>query len=157
MDKPQEEKCLQLVLKRVSRLLCLNLLRLCIFLSKPLRYMSLWEKSWCNMIITLQFCSPIKHIYNKVRLRMYFPLPHSSYEHIPHDVYSLQWRCNERDGVIVHSSVYSRTRSKKTSKLRVTGLCAGNSPVTGEFSAQRASNILWRHHVPWLWNNKRIT
>ena len=44
-----------------------------------------------------------------------------------------------------------RLRSKKTSKLRVTGLCAGNSPVTGEFPAQRASNaenvsIWWRHH-----------
>ena len=33
-----------------------------------------------------------------------------------------------------------RRRSKKTSKLRVTGLCAGNSPGTGEFSAQMASN-----------------
>ena len=32
-----------------------------------------------------------------------------------------------------------RRRSKKTSKLRVTGLCAGNSPVTSEFPAQRAS------------------
>ena len=30
-----------------------------------------------------------------------------------------------------------RHRSKKTSKLRVTGLCTGNSPVTGEFPAQR--------------------
>ena len=44
-----------------------------------------------------------------------------------------------------------RSRSKKTPKLRVTGLCAGNSPVTGEFPAQRASNaenvsIWWRHH-----------
>ena len=42
-------------------------------------------------------------------------------------------------------------RSKKTSKLRVTGLCARNSPGTGEFPAQRASNaenvsIWWRHH-----------
>ena len=42
-------------------------------------------------------------------------------------------------------------RSKKTSKLRVTGLCAGNSPVPGEFPAQMASNaenvsIWWRHH-----------
>ena len=42
-------------------------------------------------------------------------------------------------------------RSKKTSKLRFTGLCDGNSPVTGEFPAQRASNaenvsIWWRHH-----------
>ena len=34
---------------------------------------------------------------------------------------------------IVYSTVYTRRRSKKTSKLRVTGLCAGNSPVTGEF------------------------
>ena len=53
---------------------------------------------------------------------------------------------------IVYSTVYSRRRSKKTSKVRVTGLCAGNSPVTGEFPAQRASNaemfpFWWRHHV----------
>ena len=33
-----------------------------------------------------------------------------------------------------------RRRSKKTSKLRVTGLCEGNSPETGEFPTQRASN-----------------
>ena len=32
-----------------------------------------------------------------------------------------------------------RRRSKKTSKLRVTGLCAGNSPGTSEFPAQMAS------------------
>ena len=42
-------------------------------------------------------------------------------------------------------------RSKKTSMLRITGLCAGNSPGTGEFPAQMASNaenvsIWWRHH-----------
>ena len=52
---------------------------------------------------------------------------------------------------IVYSTVYSRRRSKKTWKLRVTGLCVGNSPVTGEFPAQRASNaedvsIWWRYH-----------
>ena len=44
-----------------------------------------------------------------------------------------------------------RHRSKKTSKLCVTGLCAGNSPGTGEIPAQMASNaenvsIWWRHH-----------
>ena len=33
-----------------------------------------------------------------------------------------------------------RRRPKKPSKLRVTGLCEGNSPVTGEIHAQRASN-----------------
>ena len=31
-------------------------------------------------------------------------------------------------------------RRSKTSKLRVTGLCVVNSPVTGEFPAQMASN-----------------
>ena len=41
-------------------------------------------------------------------------------------------------------------RSKKTSKFRITGLCAGNSPVTVEFPAQRTSNAenvsIWRRH-----------
>ena len=41
--------------------------------------------------------------------------------------------------VIVYSTVYAGA-DQKTSKLRVTGLCAGKSPVTGEFSAQMASN-----------------
>ena len=54
---------------------------------------------------------------------------------------------------IVYSTIYSRADwSKKTSKLRATGLCVGNSPVTGEFPAQMASNmenvsIWWHHHV----------
>ena len=52
---------------------------------------------------------------------------------------------------VVYSIVYSRRRSKKTLKLRVTGLCVGNSPGTGEFPTQRASNaenvsIWWSHH-----------
>ena len=51
---------------------------------------------------------------------------------------------------IVYSTVYSDA-DKKTPKLRVTGLCEGNSPGTGEFPAQMASNaenvsIWWRHH-----------
>ena len=33
-----------------------------------------------------------------------------------------------------------RHRSKKTSKLSITGVCEGNSPMTGEFPAQRARN-----------------
>ena len=70
---------------------------------------------------------------------------------------SLQWRYNGRDGVLNHRRLdcllkrLSMRKSKKTSKLRVTGLCEGNSPVTGEFPAQMASNaqdvsIWWRHH-----------
>ena len=43
-------------------------------------------------------------------------------------------------------------RSKKTSKPHVTGLCVGNSSVSGEFHAQMAScaenvSIWWRHHA----------
>ena len=41
---------------------------------------------------------------------------------------------------IFYLNVYT-SGSKKTSKLHVTGLCAGNSPVTGEFPAQMGSNV----------------
>ena len=65
---------------------------------------------------------------------------------------TLQWRHNGLDGVSNHQPhhcLLSRLfghRSKKKSKLRVTGLCG-----TGEFPIQMASNaknvsIWWRHH-----------
>ena len=41
---------------------------------------------------------------------------------------------------IVYSTVNPGADQRKESKLRVTGLCVGNSPVTGEFTAQMASN-----------------
>ena len=70
---------------------------------------------------------------------------------------ALQWRHNGHDSVSNHQLYDSllnrlfRRRSKKTLKLRVTGLCGGNSPGSGEFPAQMASNaenvsIWWRHH-----------
>ena len=73
-------------------------------------------------------------------------------------VCSLLWRHNGRETVSNHQphdyllNRLFRRRSKMTWKLRVTGLCAGNSPVTGEFPAQRASNaenvsIWWRHQA----------
>ena len=40
---------------------------------------------------------------------------------------------------IVCSTVYSGA-DNKTPKLRVAGLCVGDSPVTGQFPAQMASN-----------------
>ena len=70
---------------------------------------------------------------------------------------SLRWRHNGHKCVSNHqprhcllNRLFER-RSKKTSKLRVTGLCAGNSPGTGEFPAQMASNaenvsIWWRRY-----------
>ena len=70
---------------------------------------------------------------------------------------TLRWRHNGCDSVSDHQphdcllNRSFRRRSKKTSKLRVTGLCEGNSPGTGEFPAQMASNaenvsIWWRRH-----------
>ena len=73
-------------------------------------------------------------------------------------VLTLQWRHKwQRDFVSNHHCLLNRLfrrKSKKTSRLRVTGLCVGNSPVTGEFPTQRASNaenvsIWWRHHGDW--------
>ena len=70
---------------------------------------------------------------------------------------TLQWCHNECDGISNHQlhdcllSRLFRCRSKKISKLRVTGLCVGNSLVTGEFPSQMASNVenvsmWWCHH-----------
>ena len=70
---------------------------------------------------------------------------------------SLHWHHNGRDSVSNHQphdcllNRLFRRRSKETSKRGVTDLCAGNSPGTGEFPAQMASNaenvpIWWRHH-----------
>ena len=75
---------------------------------------------------------------------------------------SLRWHHNggdsvsnhqPREGLLIRRLI--RCRSKKTSKLRVAGLCMGNSPGTGEFPAQMASNaenvsIWWRHHDPYM-------
>ena len=64
------------------------------------------------------------------------------------DMRSLPWRHNKRDGVsnyqprdCIFNRLFGR-RSKKISKLRVTSLWEGNSPVTDEFPAQKASNAV---------------
>ena len=79
--------------------------------------------------------------------------------------YTLRWRHNDGDSVSNHQPhdcllkcLFGCT-SKKTSKLRVTGLCAGNSPWIGGFPAQMASNaenvsIWWRHHERDLMQDK---
>ena len=85
-----------------------------------------------------------------------------SQSHILGILWALQWRHNGHDCVSNHQPNHCLLnrlfwcRSKKASMLRVSVLCAGNSPVTGEFPAQMASNaemvsIWWRHHgLAWL-------
>ena len=68
----------------------------------------------------------------------------------------IQWRHNECGGVSNHRCLdclpnrLFRRISKKTSKLRVTGLCERYYQTNGEFPAQRASNAenvsIWLHH-----------
>ena len=65
----------------------------------------------------------------------------------------LQWRHNEHNGVSNHQprdclfNRLFRHRSKRISKLRVVGLCAGNSPVTCEFPELMASNAENSFHL----------
>ena len=100
-------------------------------------------------------------LYGSIQLVPYDNKARQSVNHVHNsqDVqYTLQWCHTERDGISnqqPHDCLLTclfRHRSKKTSKLRVIGLCGGNSPVTGEFPAQRASNaekvsIWWYHHT----------
>ena len=59
---------------------------------------------------------------------------------------TLRWRHSESHDVSNYRRLdcllyrlFTR-RPKKPPKLRITGLCEGNSPVTGEFPAQKASD-----------------
>ena len=74
-----------------------------------------------------------------------------------HTSIALQWRRKGHDGVSMHHPPYCslnhlfRRRSKRTPKLRVTGLFAWTSPLADEFPAQMASNaenvfIWWCYH-----------
>ena len=72
----------------------------------------------------------------------------------------LQWSHNGRDGVSNHQprdcllSRLFRRRSKKTSKLRVTGLCAGNSP--GPVNSPHKWPVTWKKVSIW-WHHHRKT
>ena len=87
--------------------------------------------------------------------------------HITYQWEPLQWRHSGRDSVANHQphdcllNHLLRRRSKKTSKLRVAGLCEGNSPGTGEFPAQMSNNaenvsIWWRHRGKWSYKWLRV-
>ena len=82
-------------------------------------------------------------------------IPPPPHERLHHSI-TLQWCHNGRDSFSNHQPHHCllnrlfRRRSNKTWKLHVTGLCAGNSPATGEFPAQMASyaenGSIWWHH-----------
>ena len=122
-----------------------------------------------SMILILPYGSHIA--WQRVDIWQICPLcstPQTNYN--DYIFFSLRWHHNDHAGVSNHQphgcllNRLFRRKSKKTSKLRVTGLCAGNSPGTGEFPAQMASyaenvSIWWRHHVlaillsVFIWNS----
>ena len=94
------------------------------------------------------------------RYSLKFQTEHLEFERVPLKlswwIGPLQRRHNGRDGISNYQphlcllNRLFRRRSKKTLKLRNWPL-SGNSPVTGEFPVQRASNtesvsIWWHHH-----------
>ena len=86
-------------------------------------------------------CVNDKHIYGIchktfARKSLFFESSHYSY------VIMSAMASQITSFMIVYSTVYSRLRSKKTSRLRGTALCAGKTPVTGEFPAP----LQWRHN-----------
>ena len=107
-------------------------------------------------IITIEIQVPLAHLLESVMLEENAKCLVANASK-PYQIDTLQWRHNGHSGVSSHQphtcllDRLFRRRSKKTSKLRVTGLCEGNSPVTGDFPAPRTSNaenvsIWWRHH-----------
>ena len=131
----------------------------------PVRRCLYIETAPCRLvpqIFTWWHNSLISNIYSAGEIYIYFHYFLPNFYDIEKTknrilIVTLRWRLNGRDGGLNHqprdcllNRLFGR-RSKKTSKLRVTGLCVGNSPGTGEFPAQMASyaedvSIWWRHH-----------
>ena len=100
--------------------LCFNLV-----FEDPLRYMGV------RMHLLTHPPWPLLHWYfdGWYKVFIFYKTDHAKYSA------TLRWRHNGRDGVSNHQphqcllNRLFRRRSKKTSKLRVTGPCTGNSPV----------------------------
>ena len=75
---------------------------------------TIWGIAYISQIVTLSLGTKLQQLF----------LLWDSYIHI----------------YLLDSTLCSGADHRKTSKLRVTGLWEGNSPVTGEFPAQRAQN-----------------
>ena len=132
---------------------------------------NVWWNSWCGIFLIISFDTRTylylpKYYPNRSKnfnvesgcrftvllgfvLLIHQFLPRYFWQHITQA--TLQWRHNERNGVSNYQpndclpNCLFRRKSKKTSKLRVTGHCEGKSPVTSEFPSQ---NTITRKMVP---------
>ena len=115
-------------------------------------YLFKYEHLFCN------FPYPILQYYNLKCIYILWYLIFLQNKWYVNVCKTLQWHHNGHDSISNHqphdcllNRLFGR-RLKKTSKLHVTGLCAGNSPGTSELPTQMASNaenvsIWWRHRV----------
>ena len=122
-----------------------------------------YSRLWCNQkhvstprnIEYIQKYSIICNYFPRPPRYLGFYVPKSSYDHYNYSNVIMGVMASQITSfTIVYSTVYSGADQRKKSKLRVTGLCTGNSPLTGEFPAQMASNaenvsIWWCNHCNW--------
>ena len=77
------------------------------------------------------------------------------FQHFSYIIIALQWHHNACDGISNHPPLdcllnhLCRRRSKEISKLRVTGLCAGNSPVAPQILETGYSGFGDQYHDCW--------
>ena len=111
-----------------------------------------WRLAWCTFGTSNLMCECHKYFFEDYAVVSSQPISCLLLKTV-----LITWRHNERDSVSNHQphdclfNRLFRRKSKKTWNIRVTGLCEGNSPVTGEFLAERVStaenvSIWWRHH-----------
>ena len=100
-----------------------------------------WSRWWFVAVRqqSINLLNAVQHLYRHMATLNHNELTYEIYQ--PHDC--------------LFNRLFRR-RSKKKLKFRVTGLCAGNSPGTGEFPAQMTSyaenvSIWWCHH----WNSAK--
>ena len=102
--------------------------------------LKLEQSCWCNVNVN----EVIPKVMGEIG-RYHYATKHNI-DKITMTSYWARWRLKSRPHQCLLNPLFGR-RSKKTSKLRVTGLCG-----TGDFPAQMAGNAeivsnRWRHHV----------
>ena len=111
------------------------------------------NESYCRKGEYILYVSITRNLFHNILTHLH-QAPHISQIRLglPSVKNALRWQHNGRYSVSNHQphdcllNRLFRRRSKKTWKLWVTGLCAGNSSGTGEFPAKMVS--WWRHHGP---------
>ena len=103
-------------------------------------------KQWCALYVALY-----SYLLSPSREYGTIVIPHIT--HIIVTSKWAQWRPKSPASPLF-TQPFIEPQIKELPKHCVTGLCAGNSPLTGEFPAHMASNeenvsIWWRHHDTW--------